>query len=73
MLLWILLARDNPHDLSNAKQMAYKTDFIVKTDLNAAYHKIHKNSTTVSTCIEIADKLAFLCLVLPFGTTPAPA
>ena len=27
---------------------------------------------TASTCIAIVEKLAFLCLRLPFGTTPAP-
>ena len=31
------------------------------------------NATTASTCIAIVDELAFLCLRLPFGTTPAPA
>ena len=28
---------------------------------------------TASPCIAIVDELAFLCLRLPFGTTPAPA
>ena len=44
-----------------------------KTDLDAAYRRIHANAKTASTCIAIVDKLAFLCLRLPFGTTPAPA
>ena len=47
--------------------------FIGKMDLDAAYPRIHENSTTGSTCIAIVDKLAFLCLWLPFGTTPAPS
>ena len=45
---------------------------IGKTDLDAAYLRIHANGTTVSTCISIVDKLDFLCLMLPFGTTPSP-
>ena len=44
-----------------------------KTDLDAAYHRIHANGTTASTCIEIVDELTFLCLRLHFGTPPAPA
>ena len=44
-----------------------------KTDLDAAYRRIHANATTASTCIAIVDDLAFLCLRSPFCTTPAPA
>ena len=46
---------------------------IGKTDLDSAYHWIHENAKTASTCIVIVDKLSFLCLQKPFGTTPAPA
>ena len=49
-----------------------KRILIGKTDLNAAYRWIHANATTASTCIAIVDEIAFLCLRLPFGTTPAP-
>ena len=49
-----------------------KLILIGKTDLDAAYRRIHANTTTASTCIVIVDKLAFLCLILYFGTTPAP-
>ena len=42
-------------------------------DLEATYLRIHANDTIGSTCVAIADKLAFLCLWLPFYTTPAPA
>ena len=49
-----------------------KRIFIGKTDLNAAYRRIHTNAKTASTCIAIVDGLAFLCMRLPFGTTPAP-
>ena len=50
-----------------------KLILIGKVDLDAAYRRIHANVKTASTCIEIVDKLDFLCLRLPFGTAPAPA
>ena len=50
-----------------------KRIIIGKTDLDAAYLRIHANATTVSTCIAIFDEIAFLCLRLPFGNAPAPA
>ena len=54
---------------TNGKKMI----FIGIMDLDASYLRIHANATTGSTCIAILDKLAFLCLWLPFYTTPAPA
>ena len=50
-----------------------KRILIGNTYLDAAYRRIHTNATTASTCIAIVDKLSFICLRLPFGTTPAPA
>ena len=50
-----------------------KRILIGKTDLDAAYWGIHANATTVLTCIAIVDELDFLCMRLPFVTTPAPA
>ena len=50
-----------------------KRTLIGKIDLDAAYRQIHANAKTVSTFIAIVNKLAFLCLRLPFGTTTAPA
>ena len=74
MLLWFLPAQDSTHDLCNAKQMANKTNpYRKKTDLDAAYCLIHAKVTTALTCITIFEDLSFLCLRLPFGTTPAPA
>ena len=49
-----------------------KRILIGKIDLDAAYRWIYANATIASTCIAIVDELAFLCLSLPFGTTPAP-
>ena len=50
-----------------------KRILIGKIDLDAAYCPIHANTTTVLTFTAIVDKIDFLCLMLPFGTTPAPA
>ena len=50
-----------------------KRILIGKTDLNAAYRRIHAHANTASTYIAIVDELAFLCLRLPFRTAPAPA
>ena len=49
-----------------------KRTLIGKTDLDTAYRQIHAHSHTALTCIAIVDKLAFLCLRLPFCTTTAP-
>ena len=50
-----------------------KRILIGKTDLDKVCLWIHANAKTASTCIAIVDELAFLCLRLPFGATPAPA
>ena len=50
-----------------------KRILIGKTDLDTAYLLIHANAKTAFTCIAIVNELAFLCLRLPFCTTPAPA
>ena len=50
-----------------------KRILIGNTYLDAAYRQINANATTASTCIAIVDKIAFLCLKLPFGTAPTPA
>ena len=50
-----------------------KLILIGKTYLDAAYCQIHAHATTASTWISIVDELAFICLRLPFGTTPTTA
>ena len=59
----------------SAMRSRWPTERIIvgKIDPEAAYRQIHANVTTVLTCIAIVKELAFLCLRLPFGTTPAPA
>ena len=73
IILWVLYAQDSTHDHCNTKQMKKKRILIGKTDLDAAYLRIHANAKNASTCIAIVDEIAFLCLRLNFGTTPAPA
>ena len=46
---------------------------IGKIDLDAAYRRVHTNAQIASKFIAIVGKLAFLCLCLYFGTTPATA
>ena len=60
------------HTISEMQKNGKKRIFIGKMDQDAAYHRIHENSTTSSTCISIVDKLALLCMWLTFGTTPIP-
>ena len=50
-----------------------KRILIGKTDLDATYRRIHANAKTASTYIAIVDEIYFICLRLPFGTTPEPA
>ena len=50
-----------------------KRILIWKTDLDAAYRRIHANAKTASTYLAIVDELSFLFLRLPFGTTHAPS
>ena len=59
----------------SAMQSKWSTKLILigKTDLDAAYGRIHANATTALTCTSIVFELAFLCLRLPFVTTPALA
>ena len=52
---------------------ATKHILIGKTYLDAAYLWIYAYATTTSKYIAIVDKLALICLWLPFGTTLAPA
>ena len=53
-------------------KLTTKLILIGKTDLDTAYRQIHANTTTTLTCISILDELTFICLWLPFGTTPSP-
>ena len=45
---------------------------IGKADLDAAYRRLHVRGAIAATCISILGTMAFICLRLPFGTSPAP-
>ena len=47
--------------------------FMNKTDMDAAYRRIHTNMQAAVTCITIIDTLAYLLVRLPFGSGPAPS
>ena len=49
-----------------------KRIMVGKTDIDAAYRRVHTNAQISATCISIVLKIAFLCLHLPFGITPSP-
>jgi hypothetical protein len=44
-----------------------------KTDMDAAYRRIHTNMSAAVTCITIIDNIAYLLARVPFGAAPAPA
>ena len=50
-----------------------KIIFMNKTDMDAAYRRIHTNMQAAVTCITIIDELAYLLVRLPFGSGPAPS
>jgi hypothetical protein len=50
-----------------------KTIWLNKTDMDAAYRRLHTNMTAAVTCITIIDKIAYLLNRVPFGSTPAPS
>ena len=43
-----------------------------KTDMDAAYRRIHANMQSATTCITVLQDLAYLLGRLPFGSAPAP-
>jgi hypothetical protein len=49
------------------------TIWMNKTDMDAAYRRLHTNMTAAVTCITIIDHLAYLLLRVPFGASPAPS
>ena len=51
----------------------HTTIWMNKTDLDAAYRRIHTNMQAAVTCITIIKTIAYLLLRLPFGSSPAPS
>jgi hypothetical protein len=50
-----------------------KTIWLNKTDMDAAYRRLHTNMTAAVTCITIIDDIGYLLNRVPFGSTPAPS
>jgi hypothetical protein len=44
-----------------------------KTDMDAAYRRIHTNMLAAVTCITVVNDIAYLLTRVPFGAAPAPA
>ena len=49
-----------------------KRIWINKTDMDAAYRRLHANTKSATTCISILNEIAYLLVRLPFGSSPAP-
>jgi hypothetical protein len=47
--------------------------FINKTDMDAAYRRIHTNIQAAVTCITVVHDIAYLLVRVPFGASPAPS
>ena len=74
IFLRILTPQDTPHDCRHMRiKWPVKHILIGKTVPDAAYQRVHVNAHIAATCISILGKNAFLCLHLPFGTTPTPS
>ena len=50
-----------------------KKIFINKTDMDAAYRRIHANMLSAVLCITILKEIAYILGRLPFGSSPAPS
>jgi hypothetical protein len=49
-----------------------KIIWLNKTDMDAAYRRLHTNMTAAVTCITMFENLAFLLTRVPFGAAPGP-
>lgn len=46
--------------------------FMTKTDMDAAYRRIHTNMQAAALCFTVLNDIAYLLTRLPFGSSPAP-
>jgi hypothetical protein len=61
------------HGLHNIRaRHPNKIIWLNKTDMDAAYRRLHTNMSAAVTCITIVDDIAYLLNRVPFGSTPAP-
>ena len=62
------------HQIHNARlRHPQKKIYIIKTDLDAAYRRIHVHPTIALKQVSIVDQIAYIGLRLPFGSMPAPS
>jgi hypothetical protein len=59
------------HDMR--RQHPNQTIWINKTDMDAAYRRLHTHMSAAVTCITIFDELAYLLTRVPFGASPGPS
>jgi hypothetical protein len=59
--------------LNIRKQHPNKIILMSKTDMDAAYRRIHASMKSAVTCITIVQDIAYLLVRLPFGSSPAPS
>ena len=62
------------HGISEIRRRHPNTPILItKTDMDAAYRRIHATMQAAVTCITILANIAYLLTRLPFGSAPAPA
>lgn len=47
--------------------------YLLKTDLDSAYRRMHVNPSIALKQVSIIGKIAYISCRLPFGSSPAPA
>ena len=61
------------HGIADMRRRHHNTPIILtKTDMDAAYRRIHTNMASAITCITVLEDIAYLLTRLPFGSSPAP-
>jgi hypothetical protein len=62
------------HGIHNIRNRhPYKAIVMSKTDMDAAYRRIHASMTSAVTCMTVVEDIAYLLVRLPFGSSPAPS
>jgi hypothetical protein len=62
------------HGIHNIRyRHPHKVILLSKTDMDAAYRRIHTAMSAAVTCMTIVDDIAYLLVRLPFGSSPAPS
>ena len=62
------------HGISDIRRRHPNTPILItKTDMDAAYRRLHATIQAAVTCITVLANIAYLLTRLPFGSAPAPA